>query len=234
MGCAIKNRKNYKKNCIHEFSGISSSVNDWTYHNPKEEKKSQPNPLLLSSTNRGHSLCSSLRTSPSCSSTTTAWRQNGTILSGPGRPSTSASASRPSGEQAAIKAHSWASWVPSFLFSPFLRWYAKRFLHPDIVAPYEYIFIWDEDLGVEHFNAEEWASPRLLIHRAIWEELPASEAMDVCCCLLPGTSGWWRSTAWRSRSPAWTRTEGWPGRWPKGGAIKKFTSEHRCHWESDF
>ncbi|GJN16602.1 hypothetical protein PR202_gb03606 [Eleusine coracana subsp. coracana] len=35
-------------------------------------------------------------------------------------------------------------------------WYAKRFLHPDIVAPYEYIFIWDEDLGVEHFKAEEY------------------------------------------------------------------------------
>uniref|UniRef100_A0ACD5WL46 Uncharacterized protein n=1 Tax=Avena sativa TaxID=4498 RepID=A0ACD5WL46_AVESA len=35
-------------------------------------------------------------------------------------------------------------------------WYAKRFLHPDIVAPYEYIFIWDEDLGVDHFNAEEY------------------------------------------------------------------------------
>ncbi|OAY67138.1 hypothetical protein ACMD2_15835 [Ananas comosus] len=35
-------------------------------------------------------------------------------------------------------------------------WYAKRFLHPDIVAPYEYIFVWDEDLAVEHFNAEEY------------------------------------------------------------------------------
>ncbi|URE26270.1 lysine ketoglutarate reductase trans-splicing related 1 [Musa troglodytarum] len=35
-------------------------------------------------------------------------------------------------------------------------WYAKRFLHPDIVAPYEYIFIWDEDLGVQHFDAEEY------------------------------------------------------------------------------
>ncbi|KAJ4974805.1 hypothetical protein NE237_007979 [Protea cynaroides] len=34
-------------------------------------------------------------------------------------------------------------------------WYAKRFLHPVIVAPYDYIFIWDEDLGVEHFDAEE-------------------------------------------------------------------------------
>ncbi|GJN19634.1 hypothetical protein PR202_gb06929 [Eleusine coracana subsp. coracana] len=35
-------------------------------------------------------------------------------------------------------------------------WYAKRFLHPDIVAKYDYIFIWDEDLGVEHFNAEKY------------------------------------------------------------------------------
>ncbi|XP_058227325.1 uncharacterized protein LOC131335825 [Rhododendron vialii] len=35
-------------------------------------------------------------------------------------------------------------------------WYAKRFLHPDIVSAYEYIFIWDEDLGVDHFNAEEY------------------------------------------------------------------------------
>ncbi|XP_010542587.1 PREDICTED: uncharacterized protein LOC104815743 [Tarenaya hassleriana] len=35
-------------------------------------------------------------------------------------------------------------------------WYAKRFLHPDIVSAYEFIFIWDEDLGVEHFNAEKY------------------------------------------------------------------------------
>lgn len=35
-------------------------------------------------------------------------------------------------------------------------WYAKRFLHPDVIAPFEYIFIWDEDLGVEHFNAEKY------------------------------------------------------------------------------
>ncbi|CAN8291297.1 unnamed protein product [Cochlearia groenlandica] len=35
-------------------------------------------------------------------------------------------------------------------------WYAKRFLHPDIIARYDYIFIWDEDLGVEHFDAEEY------------------------------------------------------------------------------
>ncbi|XP_022132253.1 uncharacterized protein LOC111005152 isoform X2 [Momordica charantia] len=35
-------------------------------------------------------------------------------------------------------------------------WYAKRFLHPDIVAPYDYIFIWDEDLGLDHFDADEY------------------------------------------------------------------------------
>ncbi|KAK6786234.1 hypothetical protein RDI58_014759 [Solanum bulbocastanum] len=36
-------------------------------------------------------------------------------------------------------------------------WYAKRFLHPDVVAAYDYIFVWDEDLGVENFNAEKYA-----------------------------------------------------------------------------
>lgn len=35
-------------------------------------------------------------------------------------------------------------------------WYAKRFLQPDVIAAYDYIFIWDEDLGVEHFNAEKY------------------------------------------------------------------------------
>ncbi|KZV46433.1 hypothetical protein F511_17874 [Dorcoceras hygrometricum] len=35
-------------------------------------------------------------------------------------------------------------------------WYAKRFLHPDIVAPYDYIFLWDEDLGVENLDFEEY------------------------------------------------------------------------------
>lgn len=35
-------------------------------------------------------------------------------------------------------------------------WFAKRFLHPDVVAPYEYVFVWDEDLGVEHFDPMEY------------------------------------------------------------------------------
>lgn len=35
-------------------------------------------------------------------------------------------------------------------------WFAKRFLHPDVVAPYEYVFVWDEDLGVENFDPMEY------------------------------------------------------------------------------
>ncbi|KAH1044717.1 hypothetical protein GLYMA_09G251500v4 [Glycine max] len=37
-------------------------------------------------------------------------------------------------------------------------WFAKRFLHPDIVAEYGYIFLWDEDLGVEHFHPDRYVS----------------------------------------------------------------------------
>ncbi|XP_044959927.1 uncharacterized protein LOC123411070 [Hordeum vulgare subsp. vulgare] len=35
-------------------------------------------------------------------------------------------------------------------------WFAKRFLHPSILAPYDYVFLWDEDLGVENFTAEAY------------------------------------------------------------------------------
>lgn len=31
-------------------------------------------------------------------------------------------------------------------------WCAKRFLHPDIVSVYDYIFLWDEDLDLENFH----------------------------------------------------------------------------------
>ncbi|GFY91819.1 lysine ketoglutarate reductase trans-splicing-like protein [Actinidia rufa] len=31
-------------------------------------------------------------------------------------------------------------------------WFAKRFLHPAVVSRYDYIFLWDEDLGVENFH----------------------------------------------------------------------------------
>ncbi|KAI9077954.1 hypothetical protein K1719_040083 [Acacia pycnantha] len=37
-------------------------------------------------------------------------------------------------------------------------WFAKRFLHPDIVADYGYIFLWDEDLGVENFHPDKYVS----------------------------------------------------------------------------
>lgn len=35
-------------------------------------------------------------------------------------------------------------------------WFAKRFLHPDVVSVYDYIFLWDEDLGVENFNPQRY------------------------------------------------------------------------------
>ncbi|CAN8232408.1 unnamed protein product [Cochlearia groenlandica] len=37
-------------------------------------------------------------------------------------------------------------------------WFAKRFLHPDIVSAYSYIFLWDEDLGVDNFDARRYVS----------------------------------------------------------------------------
>ncbi|KAI3770434.1 hypothetical protein L6452_01567 [Arctium lappa] len=37
-------------------------------------------------------------------------------------------------------------------------WFAKRFLHPDIVAEYDYIFLWDEDLDIEHFDPRRYVS----------------------------------------------------------------------------
>ncbi|KAM7251571.1 hypothetical protein ACFE04_023454 [Oxalis oulophora] len=35
-------------------------------------------------------------------------------------------------------------------------WFAKRFLHPDIVAEYNYLFLWDEDIGVENFDPRRY------------------------------------------------------------------------------
>ncbi|XP_020254418.1 uncharacterized protein LOC109831495 [Asparagus officinalis] len=55
-------------------------------------------------------------------------------------------------------------------------WYAKRFLHPDVVAPYEYIFIWDEDLGVEHFDAEMYI--KLVQKHGLEISQPAVESKD--------------------------------------------------------
>jgi hypothetical protein len=35
-------------------------------------------------------------------------------------------------------------------------WFAKRFLHPDVAAEYEYIFLWDEDIEVDSFDPLEY------------------------------------------------------------------------------
>nr|CAB3475247.1 unnamed protein product [Digitaria exilis] len=35
-------------------------------------------------------------------------------------------------------------------------WFAKRFLHPDLVSEYEYIFLWDEDIEVDSFDPLEY------------------------------------------------------------------------------
>ncbi|KAL2897173.1 LRR receptor kinase SERL2 [Bienertia sinuspersici] len=37
-------------------------------------------------------------------------------------------------------------------------WFAKRFMHPDVVAAYEYNFLWDEDLGVDDFDPLQYIS----------------------------------------------------------------------------
>ncbi|XP_023738683.1 uncharacterized protein LOC111886657 isoform X1 [Lactuca sativa] len=37
-------------------------------------------------------------------------------------------------------------------------WFAKRFLHPDIVTKYNYIFLWDEDLGIDNFDPGRYVS----------------------------------------------------------------------------
>lgn len=31
-------------------------------------------------------------------------------------------------------------------------WFAKRFLHPDVAAEYDYVFLWDEDVEVDNFD----------------------------------------------------------------------------------
>uniref|UniRef100_A0A2P2M219 Uncharacterized protein MANES_17G040800 n=1 Tax=Rhizophora mucronata TaxID=61149 RepID=A0A2P2M219_RHIMU len=35
-------------------------------------------------------------------------------------------------------------------------WFAKRFLHPAVVSIYDYVFLWDEDLGVKNFDPRRY------------------------------------------------------------------------------
>lgn len=52
-------------------------------------------------------------------------------------------------------------------------WFAKRFLHPDVVSIYDYIFLWDEDLGMENFH------PRRYLQIVFSEKLQISQpALD--------------------------------------------------------
>ncbi|XP_058097752.1 uncharacterized protein LOC131242852 isoform X2 [Magnolia sinica] len=50
-------------------------------------------------------------------------------------------------------------------------WFAKRFLHPDVVDIYDYIFLWDEDLGVENFHAGRYL--RIMISEGLEISQPA-------------------------------------------------------------
>ncbi|KAM1712567.1 hypothetical protein ACFX12_023432 [Malus domestica] len=79
-------------------------------------------------------------------------------------------------------------------------WYAKRFLHPDIVAPYEYIFIWDEDLGLEHFNAEKYI--KLVKKHGLEISQPGLE---------PNSGLTWQMTKRRGDSEVHMQTEEKPG-----------------------
>ncbi|XP_031380838.1 uncharacterized protein LOC116195681 [Punica granatum] len=79
-------------------------------------------------------------------------------------------------------------------------WYAKRFLHPDIVAVYDYIFIWDEDLGVEHFNAEKYL--RLVKKHGLEISQPGLE---------PNSGLTWQMTKRRGDSEVHKDTEEKPG-----------------------
>ncbi|XP_031284187.1 uncharacterized protein LOC116142910 isoform X2 [Pistacia vera] len=79
-------------------------------------------------------------------------------------------------------------------------WYAKRFLHPDVVAAYEYIFIWDEDLGVEHFNGEKYI------------ELVKKHGLEISQPGLEPNNGLtWQMTKWRGDREVHKFTEEKPG-----------------------
>lgn len=93
-------------------------------------------------------------------------------------------------------------------------WYMKRFLHPDIVAPYDYIFLWDEDIGTEGF------SPDKLLQVAREEKLqifqPAVDAGPVS----------WPITRKVDGLKLHRRAAGWGS-----GGISNGTGD-RCAWES--
>ncbi|KAJ7978256.1 Lysine ketoglutarate reductase trans-splicing-like protein, putative (DUF707) [Quillaja saponaria] len=83
-------------------------------------------------------------------------------------------------------------------------WFAKRFLHPDIVAEYGYIFLWDEDLGVDYFHPKQPAldgnksevhhqitarGRRSTVHRRIYKPGGDGKGCDASSTAPPCT-GW--------------------------------------------
>ena len=102
---------------------------------------------------------------------------DGVILSGVIRPYTFSPTTKQNGN--CMKAHRCVMYGSGLLIDPFqyvqlfalhhltpflrrmnsyscCRWFAKRFLHPDVMAIYDFIFLWDEDLGVENFNPRRY------------------------------------------------------------------------------
>ncbi|KAI5389097.1 uncharacterized protein LOC127103271 isoform X1 [Lathyrus oleraceus] len=80
-------------------------------------------------------------------------------------------------------------------------WYAKRFLHPDIVSAYEFIFIWDEDLGLEHFNGDRYI------------ELVEKHGLEISQPGLGANSGFtWEMTKKKDDGEVHKYTEERPGR----------------------
>jgi hypothetical protein len=69
------------------------------------------------------------------------------------------------------------------------RWFAKRFLNPSTVAPYDYVFVWDEDLGVDNFTAEPYVLPLILTPCFLQASLNISRVInDEERVLVAGTS----------------------------------------------
>ena len=71
-------------------------------------------------------------------------------------------------------------------------WFAKRFLHPDVVEPYDFVFLWDEDIDVvtDGFDASEYlriardnglhiSQPALVSGRGAWPITSAVEGVEM-------------------------------------------------------
>lgn len=76
-------------------------------------------------------------------------------------------------------------------------WFAKRFLHPDIVTEYGYIFVWDEDLGVDNFDPDRYLS--LVKDEGLEISQPALDTRSEIHHMI--TARWSNSTVHRRTKP---------------------------------